>query len=120
MRKQIKKTVKLKDIFSRYHSSFDNIEDLLANIQNLHEGHEGHPYNNSKNRTYDWESLMTSIQQDGLQNPIICDIDEDDRPEKYSIFDGEHRYLVLKSLYGTDYEVEIIVNLFFKFDIRKD
>ena len=104
-RKQKTIIVKLKDIFARYGSEFYNVKDLLSNIQNLY---DGHPYKNTK---YDWDSLITSIQQDGLENPIICDIDKDDRPEKYSIFNGEHRYLALKSLYSKDYEVEIIVNI---------
>ena len=99
-----KRVVKLKNIFARYGSQFINVKDLLSKRSDLH---AKHPFKDSK---YKWSTLLDSIKEEGLKNPIICDI-QDEENDIYNIFDGEHRYLALKSLYDEDYKIEILVAL---------
>ena len=99
-----KRVVKLKNIFARYGSQFINVKDLLSKRSDLH---AKHPFKDSK---YKWSTLLDSIKEEGLQNPIRCDIDPN-KNNTYHIFDGEHRYLALKSLYDEDYKIEILVSL---------
>ena len=102
-RKSEKKVVKLKNICARYASQFKDVEDLLSKMSDLH---DGHIFKDSK---YKWDSLLSNIKEEGLKNPIQCDMNYDHEYPVYNIFNGEHRYLVLKSLYDEDHEIEIIV-----------
>jgi hypothetical protein len=80
-------TVKLKDI----KFSFLNRQILSVDVLN--------------NVNYNWSSLIESIKENGFL------------PEKYGymiiskngiLLEGHHRYMVLKKLYGENYEIKII------------
>ena len=57
---------------------------------------------------YDWESLEKDIKENGLKNRINVSIIEGDEKKeyKYEILDGEHRFCVIKKLYGENYKIK--------------
>ena len=55
---------------------------------------------------YDWESLEKSVQKYGALDPITVRI-KGEEDNVYSIIDGNHRYVILRELYGGDYEITV-------------
>jgi len=97
------------------------IEVMLKEVISLR--HTG-----DKHNLFDWESLITSIKNDGLITPLnvrkIITSDHDsitdsvvfnmykklygnDLLNMYTIEDGSHRLRVLKDLYGGDYKIKV-------------
>jgi len=82
--------IKIKDIDCHY-SNYSTIKELLKdrNEENVVD--------------YKWDVLIESIKKYKNLLPLVVQKSED----RYTILDGNHRYIVLKDIYGEEYEVNV-------------